>query len=362
MEIGDYIKFRYTGEDGIICEIGLDGTYMVRLSDGDIIPAFEEDFLLAKDFKQIEKTEYKNAKKKNAPAPTKQKTTAELFFSEEEIRSGLDKWDDDAPKIIENKKSQAGIFKRAEPENSGLHLVFIFSEKEDSYIVYWLNDTAYQISLQMQITLEGRTIHHFKHFIPAYDFFPVGSISTQELHLRPTVLLEAEALHIRKEWKLKIQQFWKSQRRVPIMNIDAVMYTFTEKINLAKEELPADLKAYTQRFLEESKKEHPELYKWNDLHEKANFPTKIDLHIETIYNQHEKLANHEKLALQLRCFEDYLERAIELGVSPIFIIHGIGKGVLKEKIHQYLYRHKSIKNYKNEYNELYGYGATEIEL
>ena len=70
--------------------------------------------------------------------------------------------------------------------------------------------------------------------------------------------------------------------------------------------------------------------------------------------------NAEILRLQLRTFDDYLEKAIRVGVPKVFIIHGLGKGRLRNEIASRLIRHPEVETFKNEYHPRYGYGATEV--
>ena len=46
----------------------------------------------------------------------------------------------------------------------------------------------------------------------------------------------------------------------------------------------------------------------------------------------------------------------------IIVIHGVGKGKLKDEIHEILRHKKEVKSFINRYTNLYGYGATEIFL
>jgi dsDNA-specific endonuclease/ATPase MutS2 len=42
------------------------------------------------------------------------------------------------------------------------------------------------------------------------------------------------------------------------------------------------------------------------------------------------------------------------------VIHGLGKGKLKNEIATRLINHPEVKTFKNEYHPKYGFGATEI--
>jgi hypothetical protein len=86
----------------------------------------------------------------------------------------------------------------------------------------------------------------------------------------------------------------------------------------------------------------------------------IDLHIEKLTPDPDALDNFEKLDLQLRTFEKYLDLAI-LHHKPAFIaIHGVGSGKLRDEIHEILKYKKGVKSFFNKYHPAYGYGATEI--
>lgn len=86
----------------------------------------------------------------------------------------------------------------------------------------------------------------------------------------------------------------------------------------------------------------------------------IDLHIEAITPDHEKLSNFEKLTLQLKTFEKYLDLAIAHHQKTLIVIHGVGAGKLRDEIHELLKLRREVKTFVNQYHPAYGYGATEI--
>ena len=99
-----------------------------------------------------------------------------------------------------------------------------------------------------------------------------------------------------------------------------------------------------------------------NVNEYATFVREIDLHIELLHDDAHKLTNTEMINLQLRHFETYLSKAVRLNITKVYIIHGVGKGKLKEMIHARLKRHPDVNFYKNEYHEKYGWGATEVVI
>lgn len=86
----------------------------------------------------------------------------------------------------------------------------------------------------------------------------------------------------------------------------------------------------------------------------------LDLHIETLTPDWKGMKNIEILAIQLNEFVYYLELAIQHHQHNMFVIHGVGKGRLKDEIHKILKDTPEVDKFVNEYHPNYGFGATEI--
>jgi dsDNA-specific endonuclease/ATPase MutS2 len=68
------------------------------------------------------------------------------------------------------------------------------------------------------------------------------------------------------------------------------------------------------------------------------------------------------LQLQLQVFEEYLNNAIRLGIPKVYIIHGLGKGRLRNDIQKRLSRNPYVRMFQNQHHHKYGFGATEVFL
>jgi hypothetical protein len=86
----------------------------------------------------------------------------------------------------------------------------------------------------------------------------------------------------------------------------------------------------------------------------------IDIHIEKIMDSHSHLSNAEILHFQLQEFEKWFELAKLNQLPSMIIIHGVGKGKLKQEIHDLLKVKPKVKSFINQYSDFYGYGATEV--
>ncbi|MBK7408795.1 MAG: Smr/MutS family protein [Saprospirales bacterium] len=124
------------------------------------------------------------------------------------------------------------------------------------------------------------------------------------------------------------------------------------------------MRSYTKTRVQQAKDDTPIYGDWRDtlpgLQEFAEFVNEIDLHIERLTDRHAKLGNAEILRIQMAHFEAFLNKANRLGIASIFVIHGVGKGVLRDAIAERLRRHPEVREFKNEYHPKYGWGATEI--
>jgi len=85
----------------------------------------------------------------------------------------------------------------------------------------------------------------------------------------------------------------------------------------------------------------------------------IDLHIEALTDNKKGLTNAEIIKIQLDTLHHYLQLAIVHRQERMIIIHGLGKGKLREEVHDILKRMPEVARFRNEWSGKYGFGATE---
>jgi hypothetical protein len=88
--------------------------------------------------------------------------------------------------------------------------------------------------------------------------------------------------------------------------------------------------------------------------------TVIDLHIEKLTDNYNRMSNYEIVSLQLKTFEKYYDLALAHHQHSLIVIHGVGEGVLRNEIHDILRLKREVKSFVNQYHPSFGYGATEI--
>ncbi|WP_447641827.1 MULTISPECIES: Smr/MutS family protein [Chitinophagaceae] len=86
----------------------------------------------------------------------------------------------------------------------------------------------------------------------------------------------------------------------------------------------------------------------------------VDLHIERLTDNWKGLSNFEILSMQLDEFEKWYALALQNHLPSLIVIHGVGKGKLKDEIHDLLKSRAEVKRFVNQYDSRFGYGATEI--
>jgi hypothetical protein len=90
------------------------------------------------------------------------------------------------------------------------------------------------------------------------------------------------------------------------------------------------------------------------------FRFEVDLHIEQLTSDKRGLSNTEIVQMQLDTLRHYLQLAIVHHQERMVVIHGLGKGKLRDEVHAILKQTPEVSRYKNEWSGKYGFGATEI--
>lgn len=86
----------------------------------------------------------------------------------------------------------------------------------------------------------------------------------------------------------------------------------------------------------------------------------LDLHIEQLVSNMKGLTNAEIIKIQLDTLQRYVHVAIVHRQERMVVIHGLGKGRLRDEVHAVLKKIPEVARYKNEWSGKYGFGATEI--
>lgn len=89
-------------------------------------------------------------------------------------------------------------------------------------------------------------------------------------------------------------------------------------------------------------------------------PSVVDLHIEKLVDDPTDLTPAEMLDIQLRAFEKWIDKARVHRMGQGWVIHGVGKGVLRNEVHEILRLKDGIRSFSQHYHPWFGNGATEV--
>lgn len=238
----------------------------------------------------------------------------------------------------------------------------------NNYQIYLINDTQYDALFTFTMELKDVTPKTLNGKIDSVSYVHLGEMRFSHLNESPKIKIECWQIttegtggKLSKDLKIKPKQFFKNTRTAPLLNRQVHWYQIFENFDKDKKIIEDDLKTYTQINGRKPKKSASNYRKVNGAEpmELANFTNEIDLHIENL-TSNTKLGNSEILRMQLKHFDAFLEKALRLGVNNIFVIHGLGKGKLKNEIATRLFNHPHVKTFRNEYHPRYGFGATEV--
>ncbi len=342
--VGTRVRFKNTGDEGIVVAMLDDNMLRVRLDNGMEIPSFIED-LQRQDDEETGKVKAKIVKGKQPKRP--------------------------AAPIDLKSKSQYTIIK-----SYGLQLAFDPVLKSDGttekFAMLLINDTKYDCLYTLALSLKGYVEEKYNGKILGETMVPVGELFYDELNDSPEVEIECWRIttmgtgnRLHKVLKIKAKQFFKSLKTAPILDKQVHLYRIFE--NIADSESPRykkkteDLKTYTKRSAATPVKSRSNLKRLgHEVEALANFTTEIDLHIEKLVNNSSGMKNADIVRIQMAAFDKFMSQAIRLGVDRVFLIHGMGEGKLKNMIASQLIQMPEVVSFKNEFHPRYGYGATEV--
>lgn len=247
--------------------------------------------------------------------------------------------------------------------------------KEDSveaFEVYLVNDSRFDLIFNVELQFERGTRIRKSEQLAEANFRLLDRISFAQLNNRPHVHIDCWKVTTKgtegvyhQQFRLKPKNFFSRATTAPLLDRTAYCYTLFSTfknppslLNKQKE----NLSTYTQRNVRERSEEDnaSPFYNLYDVQARAGFNTELDLHIEHLVSDPKKLTPSEMLSTQLRHFDNFLLEAIRLGVDRCFVIHGVGKGTLRDAVAERLRQHRDVADFKNEYHHRYGWGATEV--
>jgi len=234
-------------------------------------------------------------------------------------------------------------------------------EVVELFKIYLINKTNKAYSFAYIQKILGNDQFELKNeVLPFHDFY-LHDISFEAFTDNPTfhfdfALLQSDKLkapHYETNIKVKGKQIFTKIEEMKEKNEPAVSFNlfehYPDKVHEDKFELSGLAARGFKVYEAEKIRQHLEPAR-----------TVIDLHIEKLSDDWKQLNNFEILTIQLKEFEKWFDLAVAHHQSNLIVIHGVGKGKLKDEIHDILKTKKQVKTFINQYDPRFGYGATEI--
>jgi hypothetical protein len=315
MNIGDKVRLLHGREEGIVKKVSSGGRIEVEIEDGFIIPALKSEVVLVAEAE-------KNYFGENA-GPSKEA---------------------EAPLPI------------SAPKDQGLYLAFL-PINDQSLSLYLINDTntpylvhasevygGNQRTLYAGTLISGESRKFDDRLMKEMDEWPAFLLRFLPIQNN----LEKAITPFERQLKMKATQFFKHLSKAPRLGKDVYLFAMEQTTkDLDIRSLNAELKELTPK---------PATVKT------IKPARSIDLHIELLHPDPDKLSNSEKMRIQLETFENNLNQAIASGMDEITFIHGLGNGTLKKEIHKRLSQLGNIKYFQDTQKDQWGYGATLVRI
>ena len=230
--------------------------------------------------------------------------------------------------------------------------------------IYLSNQTTQDLQFTYQLTFSGKKSFEIANTVLAFQNFYIHNILFEDWNDNPAFYFDFtlvkpqpnKAKHFETTIKIKPKQLFAKIEEMKAKNEPTVAFPLFQHFPDKVEKEIIDI------YIPKSSK-HSKIYDASKAKTHIE-PARsiIDLHIEKITHNWQRLSNFEMLQLQLQTFEKYYNLALAHYQPSLIVIHGVGSGRLREEVHEILKHKKEVNHFVNQYHPLFGYGATEISF
>ncbi len=237
--------------------------------------------------------------------------------------------------------------------------------------IYLINDSAYHLLYTVGAQENAGNIRHIK----GGELEPDSKLYIKTLAVKEVSLLQELSFGL---MKYRVGTYRMQEPEQLELELNPVKFfrpnAFTEndyfdgKAMLYKlSSSQKTLKDFIEPSAEEIAKAMKEKKSYPSSHKAKNQKTveieEVDLHIESLVDNHKGLSNGEMLEIQLARFQTALDLGMRSGTKRMVFIHGVGNGKLKHEVLRLLDTQYAGKvRYQDASFKEYGYGATMVML
>ena len=331
-EVGDTVLVLHSGEEGVIVDIVDDQVAHVAVK-GIIFPVYMDQL----DFPYFNRF----TKKRIASAPRAPRPGEELPLE----------------KKAEPVREESGVFLSFLPEyepNNAEPVV-------EKFKIHLANETAATYELHYQLRLLERLDLEVRNRLYPFQHIYLQDLAFDKMNDRPRFDLEFSLVPPDPEKADSLQVRYKPKPRQVMAELHQLAQgkgaTFSYRLfhhypaRRASEKDTWDLPPQSEKPL------------YVQVQGDSSIPEaryEVDLHIEKLVADTSGLTPSDMLAIQLGELQRRLDEAIARRQFSLVVIHGVGKGTLRNEVHEMLRHVPEVKSFVNQYDFRYGYGATEI--
>lgn len=346
--IGDPVILKSTKKEGVVKEILEEDLYLVD-SEGVLFPCYAEDL----DHPYLQW--FLSDRLKNLQS--KQSQVADKGIAGQ-IASNIDN-------LKQFKSLQEGVYFSYHPQ----FVNDFFEETLDSFHIYIVNKTDQDIQVSLINKENNESLTRIKVFHKDQEFF--WECSSDEFNHKSKWDVEVEWKRKDKKesnkystglaLKFPVKNFFNY---LPKLRADKTLH-FTQDLSInfkSIEEAQIEKKTSQNTVVSKNMKDIMSLDRFS-LEDFYETEPVIDLHIQAIAPDFDKNQSVSALEFQLEYALHKLHELQEKGIKELFLIHGIGDGILKKELHQLLENETDlVDRFHHGYFEKYGFGATKVWL
>lgn len=330
--IGDKVLLKQTGEEGVIAAYLGPGMYEVDVA-GVVFPVFEDaiDHPYLKWF-----TEQKKQKKTVVQEPPPRE------------RGSLHKT-----------RLAQGVFLSFMPE----YTMGAMEELISSLRIYLINELPYSVRFRYEVRIKEQAVFFHEGTLVEFSHIYLHGIPYEDMNDHPRfhwLLVDADASKGLREksgvLRIRPAQLFQKVSEIQQKGEPSFNYLLADSFDAALVSHPLSSGIKLSRPPGANRKLSSPF---------QDLPRyEVDLHIEKIEPdfRQKKLANAEILQIQLEYLQHYLRLAIAHRFERMIVIHGLGRGTLRDAVHQILKDTPEVSRYVNEWMGKYGFGATEVRF
>lgn len=323
--IGDKILVKRTGEEGHV--VGFIGKDMMEVQiRNSIFPVYIEEV----DHPYLKWFTEKNAQKKKTSLPE---------------QLPVEQASERAPRLAK------GVYLSFMP----VFKVQGMDEVVEQVKIYLLNELPQAIKYDYDVRIDGRSLFMHEGELHAFGNVYLHSVPYGEMNDQPRfnwrIADSKDGMMAPAEGVLRIRPSKLFEQISKVQESGAPTFTYT----LIEDFKPRQKEEEPEQFVP------PAVKQATVTAQSIEAPRyEIDLHIEHLVHSTKGLSNADIVHIQLETLQRYLQLAMAHRQERMVVIHGLGKGRLRDEVHQLLKRTPGVARFKNEWSGKYGFGATEI--